>query len=117
MAILLPKWLDISAQVRLQMCLKICMAKIAVCIGSPRVEYDNYLRRSTIEVGYVVYLDLIQLNPGLDSFSNLQSGRNCNVYLGAPYNLRFVPHKFLDTSTEAAGHCSWNPAMWLLKLP
>jgi hypothetical protein len=30
MAILVPRWLDLSCQVRLQMCLKICMAKIAV---------------------------------------------------------------------------------------
>ena len=29
MAILVPRWLDFSWQVRLQMCLKVCMVKIA----------------------------------------------------------------------------------------
>ena len=29
MAILVPRWLDSSWQVRLQMCLKVCMVKIA----------------------------------------------------------------------------------------
>jgi hypothetical protein len=41
MAILVPRWLDFSCQVRLQMCLKICMVKIAVCMGSPSAQYDN----------------------------------------------------------------------------
>jgi hypothetical protein len=31
MAILVPRWLDFSWQVRLHMCLKFCMAKVANC--------------------------------------------------------------------------------------
>jgi hypothetical protein len=40
-AILVPGWLDFSYQVRLQMCLKFCMVKIAVCMGSPSRQYNN----------------------------------------------------------------------------
>ena len=40
MAILVPRWLDFSWQVRLQMCLKIRMVKFADCMGSPNEQYD-----------------------------------------------------------------------------
>ena len=41
---------------------------------SPNVQYDisDVPQCSTAKVGYVVYLDLIQLNPALHSFSSLQ---------------------------------------------
>jgi hypothetical protein len=32
--ILVPRWLDFSWQVRLQMCLKFCMVKVANCMES-----------------------------------------------------------------------------------
>ena len=40
MAILVPRWLGFSCRVRLQMCIKFCMVKIAFCMGSPSQQYD-----------------------------------------------------------------------------
>jgi hypothetical protein len=42
MAILVPKWLDFSWQVRLQMFLKFCTVKIANCMGSPNEQHRNF---------------------------------------------------------------------------
>ena len=44
MAILVPRWLDFSWQVRLQMCLKFCTVNIAICMGSPNEQYHNFCR-------------------------------------------------------------------------
>ena len=103
MAILLPRWLDLSCQVRLQMCLKFCMVKIAIFMGSPNEQYNfDYYEGSRSCQG----LDLVEL--GRDGQHTLPWQRNiakhqryCTVRLGSPYNLRFLPYNFLDTS--AAG--------------
>jgi hypothetical protein len=42
MAILVPRWLNFSWQVRLQMCLKFCMVKVVNCMGSPNEQYRNW---------------------------------------------------------------------------
>jgi hypothetical protein len=86
-------------------------------MGRPSVQYNisGVPQFFTAKVGYVVYLDLIQLNPGLGSTSSHQSGRNGIVRLGSAYKLWFLQFKFLDAS--AAGPGSWNPAIWVLKLP
>jgi hypothetical protein len=52
-------------------------------MGRPSLQFDisGVPQCSTAKVGYVVYLDLIYLNPGLGSTSSHQSGRNPTVRL------------------------------------
>jgi hypothetical protein len=54
MAILVPRWLDFSRQVRMQMCLKFCMVKVANCMGSPSVQYNispTFPRYQVLDLG------------------------------------------------------------------
>ena len=47
MAILVPRWLDFSWQVRLQMCLKFCMVKVANCTDQPTSRRTEFFKTAT----------------------------------------------------------------------
>ena len=70
MAILVPGWLDLRWQVRLQMCLKFYMAKVANCTGSPNEHYHKFLppQEEAVKVEYLLRRVGPRPIPGLDSF-------------------------------------------------
>ena len=78
MAILVPRWLDSSWQVRLQMCLKVCMVIFAnrTSYQSPNAQCDNFLPPSggAAKARIQVHLDLFHLNPGLRKSSRWGTG-------------------------------------------
>jgi hypothetical protein len=63
MAIFVPRWQDFGWQVRLQMCRKFCMVKIADCMRSPSVQYDIFgaAARRTVERQHFAELGAFEL--------------------------------------------------------
>jgi len=85
--------------------------------GAPK-RTVGYLRCRTIP-----HCEMLRIrSPGRDE-ANLSTSQQLEsakwsklcCSFGLWYNLRLSPNKILDTS--AAGPASWNPAIWVLKLP